>query len=46
MTASGVPKGGAENVELKSSPDQIIFLLICNVLRIKKTWMVSYFCPN
>ena len=20
--------------------------LICNVLRIKKTWSVSYFCPN
>ena len=25
MTASGVPKGGAENVELKSPPGQIIF---------------------
>ncbi len=40
MTASGVPKGGA-----KISTEQDSFSLICNVLRIKKTWMVSYFCP-
>ena len=41
MTASGVPKGGAE-----ISTEQDSFSLICNVLRIKKTWMVSYFCPT
>ena len=34
-------KGGAKiSTELES------FSLICNVLRIKKTWSVSYFCPN
>ena len=34
-------KGGAKiSTELES------FSLICNILRIKKTWSVSYFCPN
>ena len=34
-------KGGAKiSTELGS------FSLICNVLRIKKTWSVSYFCPH
>ena len=46
MTASDVPKGGAEKVERKSPLNRILFLLICNILRIKKTWMVSYFCPT
>ena len=34
-------KGGA-----KISTEQDSFSLICNVLRIKKTRMVSYFCPT
>ena len=34
-------KGGA-----KISTELEPFSLICNVLRIKKTWLVSYFCPN
>lgn len=34
-------KGGA-----KISTELEFFSLICNILRIKKTWSVSYFCPN
>ena len=34
-------KGGA-----KISTELELFSLICNILRIKKTWLVSYFCPN
>ena len=34
-------KGGAK---ISTEPDS--FSLIYNVLRIKKTWMVSYFCPT
>ncbi|EEF75866.1 hypothetical protein BACCOPRO_01359 [Phocaeicola coprophilus DSM 18228 = JCM 13818] len=34
-------KGGA-----KISTELEPFSLIYNILRIKKTWSVSYFCPN
>ncbi|RHE98115.1 hypothetical protein DW705_02465 [Parabacteroides merdae] len=34
-------KGGAK---ISTEPDS--FSLICNILRIKKAWMVSYFCPT
>ena len=34
-------KGGAK-ISIELEP----FSLICNILRIKKTWLVSYFCPN
>jgi len=37
MTASGVPKGGAK---ISTEPDS--FSLICNILCINKTRMVSY----